>query len=143
MKLHEVQAKMAELIAANEALAAFGAPLVFTLFTDDKTVRETIATRLREKGVVLEVGAVDAARSPDTSVRGVAADASFDVFIAESPTVEHTPSGEDLRRTIIEVLMQPTDRHTPRAEFSRSESAISEQGYVLHIISFTQRVTIP
>lgn len=143
MKLHQVQAHVANLISASPALAAFGVPFTHSHFTDDETARSQIAERLRTSGVCIEVGSVEADRADDKSHRGVAADAAFDVFVAEAPKVAHTPEQEDLRREVIEAVSAIVDAYTPRAEFLRSDTAINEQGYVLYVISFTIRVTIP
>lgn len=143
VKLHQVQAHVVGLITAVSALADFGEPIAYSHFLDDETVRQTIADRLRTVGVVIEVGSVEADRADDKSGRGVAADASFDVFVAESPKVAHSPTGEELRKTVIEAVTAMGGPYTQRAEFLRSDSAKSEQGYVLHQLSFTLRVTIP
>lgn len=143
MKLHEVQPHVVGLIVAASALAAFGDPVAYSHFSDDETAQALIAERLRTAGVLIEVGGVEAMRADDKTARGVAADAVFEVFIAESPKVTHTPSQEALRKAVIEAVTAQVDAYTPRVEFQRSDTARGEQGYVLHIISFTVRVTIP
>lgn len=143
MKLENVQEYVAARIAAVPALAAFGDALLYSHFTDIDAARTAIATQLREVGVCIEVGEVEAERVDDKTIRGVAAIATFEVYVAENPKVAHTPEQKLLRKAVIEAVSAYVDQYTTRAEFHRSDTGKSEQGYVLHILTFTIRVTIP
>ena len=143
MKLHEVQSEAAARIAANTSLAAFGAAVEYSPFLDVETIKSANATRIRNVGVCIEIGEPEAERIEDRAGRGVVATATFDVFVAESPKVTHSPTGKMLRKEVIEAVTVRIDAATTPFEFLRSDTAISEQGLVLHIISFSARVTIP
>lgn len=130
-------------LAAVPALAAFGAPLAYSPFADETTARETIAARLRTTGVVLEVGLADAQRTGDRVKRGVAATATFEVFVAESISLTHTPADRALVETVATALLRETDPYEPAAEFESVESAAAESGYILHVLTFSKNVTIP
>lgn len=143
MELHEVQSHVAACIAQSPELAAFGAALVYSIFDDVNTSKTRIAERLRTTGVCIEITSVEADASDDKIVRGQAADAAFDVLVAESPSVAHSPREDLLRKSIITAVCRQVDAYTPRARFVRSDRATSEQGYVLQILSFTLRVIVP
>lgn len=143
MKLENVQSTAAALIEANATLAAFGAPIQFSPFLEENALKTDISERLRTHGVCIEIGGVEATRTSETATaRGVTADATFDVYIAESAKVAHTPSGNLLRKALIDTLTVQAP-YGQRIEFAHSDTAITEHGYILHILGFTVRVTIP
>ena len=143
MKLENVQQYVADRIMAVPALAAFGAPIQYTPFLDDDALKTAIGDQLRVKGVCIEIGQEEADRVDDPMIRGVAADASFDVFVSEAIKTAHAPSDKMLRKAVIDAVTVRLDARETPAKFLRSDTAKAEQGYVLHILSFTIRVTIP
>jgi len=144
MKLEGVQQYVADRIAAVPELAAFGAAIQFSPLLDEVALKTQISDALRTIGVCIEISSEEASRTSDVATnRGVVADASFTVYVAESPKVAHTPSGKLLRKSVISAVTSFLTPHDTRAEFSHSDTFKSEHGYVLHELAFTIRVTIP
>ena len=143
MKIGEIQASLVAAVMADPVLAAYGEPIVATPFADEAVVEALIGERLRSPGVVIEIGYPSAARSSARELRGTAATASVDLLVAESPTVSHAPAGLALQQRIVDAVQgYAASRAELPAEFESIETAVTEHGYVLHVISFTKAVIV-
>lgn len=143
MKLSEVQSNIAALITADAALAAFGPPISFSLFTDDDAGRTDIATRLREKGVVIEIGLPEATgENAKPANRYTLLDVNFEVFVAESPKVAHALQGLELVEAVSAAVQRRTSPAEHNAHCTSYAAAKSEQGYILHVLTFSIPATL-
>jgi hypothetical protein len=146
MNLAGVQAYAASQIANNSALAALlanGQPITYSPFTADETARAAIDAALRTYGVCIEVGDVSFTGDPaKPQNRFTTVDAEFDVFVAESIKVAHTPSGLSLVENVARAVELRLDARTHSARCTRYDKMLSEHGYVLHILTFTMPAEI-
>lgn len=142
MKIEDLQSFFSAAILADPALAAFGAPLITDPFVADETIESLVGQRLREIGVLIEIGYPSARRTSDRNLRGTAAAASIDILVAESPTLAHTPTGLALQQRIIDAIQSHGNRNELNGEFESIETAVSEQGYILTAIAFTKAVIV-
>jgi len=142
MKLENVQQYVSDRIMAVPALAAFGPPIIWSPFLDILTLRAAIDTQLRTKGVCIAISSVGAKRVGDRTIRGVTAEANFEVWAEELKNGAHSPSGELLRAALIDAITAFTESREPRAEFESADPLISEHGNPLQALSFSIRVII-
>jgi hypothetical protein len=143
MKLSAVQSHHAALIAAEPTLAAFGAPLIFDPGTDDDVQRKAISDRLRATGVCFEIGSVEAeGDSTKPNPRFTVLDANFPVYIAENPKVAHALSGIALVEAVATALQKRVSAYEQNARVTSYAAALSEQGYVLHILTLSVPATL-
>lgn len=139
MKPAEVQPYIANQIAGNAALFALGGtPIQFSLFRADEEAKAIIADALRANGVCYEIGPVmregDGVKPINRFVR---TDCAIDVFVGESLTKTHLPTGEDLVDAIISAVCARSPDTDEPIQFIRSASGIAENGYVLHVLRFS------
>lgn len=135
MKPSEVQAYAAARISAVPALVAFGAPILSSRFTPTEEALAAIAARLRASGVFIGVGLVS--MRPDTTkpaIRSVSGWADFDVFIAESPVLAHSPKDTELVEQVMAAVAVRATPSDPVIMFGQTEGGIEENGYVLHVV---------
>lgn len=138
MQLSEVQTHAVDQIAAVPALVEIGGAIAFSDFTDDDTARLAIEEALRAKGVFIEVGEVEASGdSEKPNHRYSLLDARFDVYIAESPTVEHSLFGMALVSAVATAIQARRDTSAPPIRCTGYGSAKSENGYILRVLSFS------
>lgn len=138
MNLENVQAYAAAQIAANSTLAAFGAAIVYSHFTADDAARAAINGALRATGVCIEIGLVSA--QGDTTKpqnRYTLLDANFDVYVAENPKVSHSPAQMNLVALVAGAMQARAGATSPAIKCTSYDSALSENGYVLHVLTFT------
>lgn len=137
MKLADVQTYASDRIKAAVALAAFGDPILYSHFTADETARAAIDTALREKGVCIEIGSVEADGDNSTpNNRGNRVEAAFEVYVAESPVVAHAPQEMALVTAVAEAVQARVDSYTQNPRCVSYSASKSEHGYVLHVLSF-------
>lgn len=143
MKLSEVQSHFAALIEADEQLGTFGEPLLFSHFTDPEASRAAIASRLRATGVCIEIGSVEAdGETARPAHRYSLVDVRVEVFVAESPQVAHEPRDLTLVERVSAAVQKRLSASEHSARCTGYAAAISEQGYVLHILSFSIPATL-
>lgn len=143
MKLSEVQSHHAGLMMADPALAAFGQPLIFDPGADDDAQRNAISARIREKGVCIEVGSIEAdGDSTKPAQRFTVLDVNFTVYIAENPRVAHAPAGIPLVEAVASALQTRISSYEPNARVTSYAAATSEQGYVLHVLTCSIPATL-
>ena len=143
MNLAGIQSYVSDQIMAVPALAALGTPLVYSHFTPDETSRAAIDAQLRSTGVCIEIGLVSAAGDPAKPYnRFVTVDAEFEVFVAESPKATHTPTEALLVEQVAQAVQARQSVSEPSARCIRYDSAKSENGYVLHVLSFVMPALI-
>jgi hypothetical protein len=140
MQLSDVRAYAAAQIAAAPALAALGAVQIINPFTDPNVTKSDLATQAATTGVVFEIG-VPELSNLETRLEGrTTADAMFSVYIAESPTVTHTPSLEALiEQTIAAVCKRPANGVQKPARMANDPKPIlfvDDNGLILHRITF-------
>ena len=143
MKLFELQDRIAQQLDADSSLRAFGAARKFSLADDEEEVKEAISTRLRESGVCLEVGSIEGTENASTAGRFALLNAQFDVYAAENPRLAHAPAGMLLVQTVIEAVTKRISQYEHAPRLVGYEAARSEQGYILHVLSFTVPVQVP
>lgn len=145
MHLSELQAHVGKKLEAAQALAAFGKPLVFSHFTDDQAARELIDKSLRAYGVCIEVGVIEASGDGEKPQnRYSLLDARFDVYVAESPeeSKKHTPSDMELVAAVATAVQARSATSDPAIRCIGYAAAKSENGYILHALSFTSPVVL-
>lgn len=140
MHLADLQSWNQSRILAAPALAAFGEPLLCDPFADPEVIKKLIGERLREKGVVIEIGDADAEAMGASDNRGKLAKATYEIFIGESVTVAHSPEKKMLCQAVADAIQDPTNSgpKEPAAEFEGYTSAKSEHGYVVHVLTFSK-----
>lgn len=136
MTLAAIQPYFAGLISADAQLSPFGAPIQVDPFQDPNAAKAAIAAALRATGVSIEVG-FPWISAPETDLGGsTLIQAMCEVFVAESPTVAHTPEKIDLlTRAISACTVRPNAIQKP-ARLRSSESLKIEGGTILHMLSF-------
>lgn len=138
MKLSAVQAYLAAQIAANTTLAGFGSPILASLESDETVVKALIDECLRTPGVCIEIAEPIGTSLSELHPGGYTKlRAQVEIFVAEkiaSPT--HTPRGLELIELVAAAL---TGGRQP-VEWAGHESFLSENGYSLHVLSFTTPV---
>lgn len=139
MKPADVQPYIAAQLSANAALLALaGAPIQFSLFTPDEDAKAAIADKLRDFGVCLEVGPVSRAGDGVKPInRFIRTDCAIAVFVGESLTKAHSPQGEALVDAVISAVATRNVNRDEAIQFVRSDSFISENGYILHVLQFS------
>lgn len=144
MNLVDVQPAVSSQIMAVADLASFGQPIEYSLSLDDESVRDQIAAGLRDKGVVIEIGALSGADANNASTPGrfAVVDTSFEVFVAENPKTTHAPANTELVSNVIAAVTKQADRHETPIRWTGYEAAKNDHGYVLHVLSFTVPVRI-
>lgn len=139
MKLSQVQSAVAASLESSAVLAAFGPVLKVSLATSDEDAVKTVNDALEAKGVLIEVGAVEAEPTGDESVNIQTMDVQLSVFVAESPTVSHTPSEIDLVQACIDQSLRPLARGV-FPKFRGLQAAVNDRGQILHIIDLSVRI---
>ena len=143
MKLSEVQSAIAAKLVASTALAGLGVPIQYSLFTADENARVAIQAALLATGVCMEIGPVGAPMPADNPMPNQTFPrAECSVFVAESRTIAHTPSGVELAEAVIGAVCTSLSRGQLVFKFNGYEAAVHEDGYVLHIINFEVPVTV-
>lgn len=143
MHLADVQDYAQARLLADAVLAAFGPPLVYTPFTADEDARAAIATRLREAGVCIEIGSVEAEGPKEQpNPRYTRLDASFEVFVAEAPKVAHTPEQMALVTRVVNALQVRVSVGEQNIRVVGYGAAVAESGYVLHVLTCTVPVLL-
>ncbi|RME67489.1 MAG: hypothetical protein D6781_13090 [Verrucomicrobia bacterium] len=135
MTLSGLQSAAQALINADAALAAFGSPLLFDPATDEAALAASITDRLEATGVAIVVGYVEAGRVGGSARGGALLQAELDLYIAESRTVAHSPSGLDLVEAAIAAMHLPTAGGITFSLLDY-EAGVDEQGYILHTLGF-------
>lgn len=144
MNLVDLQQYVSDRITAVPALAALGTPIKFSFFTTDDQAKTAINAAVREKGVCFEIGVPSANGDPTKPFnRFTTVDVNFDFYVAESPTVVHSPSELALVQLVAGAIQARVDPHTPNARCTNYMAAESVHGFVLHILSFTIPALIP
>lgn len=145
MNLAEVQSDAANRLFASPSLAAFGKARLYSHFTKNEENASEIGKTLREKKVCLEIGLVEADAVPGAQQRTPVATAKFEVLAAESVKEEdaHAPTDAVLVLEIIRAMTARIDAYDTPPQFTSYRSAVSEQGYVLHVIGFSVPVILP
>lgn len=142
MKLAEIQSKFSARIMASAPLAALGEPLLASLFDDESAAVALIGNRLRSAGALIQIGYPALARVGDHGKRGIPCSAQVVVLIAESISVAHTPAGLALMQAVCDSLHREADPYEIPAEFESSDAVTTEDGYVLHALTFTQAIAL-
>jgi hypothetical protein len=144
MKLDELQTYVSGRLMAVPALAALGAPICYSLFTDDKISREAIASSLETTGVCIEIGLPEAHEKQGASSdsRSTLLEAEFEVFIAESPKVAHVPENMGLVNQVVAAIRVRSAPFEQVPNVTSYMPAKSENGYILHVVSFTVPVIL-
>lgn len=140
--LANIQQYASDAIANDPTLSTLGAPIKYSFFTADDAARAAIQAALAAKGVCFEIGPVGATGDTDRTSRAITLNASFDVFVAESPKVAHSPSEMTLVEAVAAAIQKRLDAYTQNARCTNYESALSENGYVLHVLSFTTPLSL-
>jgi hypothetical protein len=139
MTFPQTQAYFVTMIEAASALNALGTPVTYSPFTAPESAKSAIAAALRAKGVCFEVG-FPTMRSPESKLDGATQiDAIVKVFVAESLSIPHTPN---LLSLINEVILACTairglSTGQKPARLDEGESTFHEDGYILHILTFS------
>lgn len=141
ISLSQVQAAAAAKLSAVPSLAAFGAPLLFDLHAEPEAAANAISARIRSAGVCLEVGDV-VAPSPASAVGGGLNQLSveFSVFAAEKTGGTHSPKGKALVNLIVAAICADQLPNEQGFACTGYDAAVSESGYVLHVIGFSIQV---
>lgn len=141
ISLPQVQAAAAAKLSAVPALAAFGAPILFDLHAEPEAAANAIAARIRATGVCLEIG--DAvAPSPASAVGGGLNQLSveFQLFAAEKTGGTHSPNGKALVNLIVAAICADQLPNEQGFSCTGYDAAVSESGYVMHVIGFSIQV---
>jgi hypothetical protein len=140
MKLSVVQEYIRAQLLSSPTLSAFGDPLVFSYETDESYFKSIIDERLSTVGVCIDIGQVNGSQISElhpgigSKLRG-----QVEVFVSEkiaSPT--HSPRGLALVEAVAAAII--TGRYN--VEWEGHETAITENGYALHVLSFSTPVTV-
>lgn len=141
ISLQQVQSAAAAKLSAVPALAAFGAPILFYLHAEPEAAANAIAARIRTAGVCLEIGDV-VAPYPGSLIGGGMNQlaAEFTVFAAEKTGGTHSPNGKALADLIIAAICADQLPNEQGFACTGYDAAVSESGYVLHVIGFSIQV---
>jgi hypothetical protein len=142
MNLDEVQSKVVAQISAASALIAFGVPFAFSWLDNEETIKTAITARLLASGVSIEVGAISGGGRSGAPGRGQILDVTFPVWLAENPALTHAPSGLTLIQAVISAVCKGLPGGETAPVSAGFESAIIEQGYILHVLTFSVPVRI-
>lgn len=152
MNLSEIQSSIASKLAASSEVSAYLPGLIFgfrqcrkttgEVLATDEDVAEFLASRLSTAGVVYEVGLVSCVKSDDRPGRWQIMRASVALTIAESITVTHTLSDDDLVSATMRALTAPSDDGEGPFTVESMDKDVSERGYVLHFIELSTQVEI-
>lgn len=144
MKISAVQSSAAAKLSASPLLATFGEPFLFDLHADERVANEQLDARIVATGGALRVGAVTCPRAEET-IGGVFTPlvAEFSVFFVEQIRGTHTPRGivavEEIVRALCADRLPGEDNGFTCAGY---DSALTERGYILHLVAFTHPVFV-
>jgi hypothetical protein len=142
MTLAGLQTFYAAALAASAPLAALGTPHPFDPFETDEAFNAALSTALQTTGVFIEIGQADLQRSGPRGPRGTSATATTDILVAEALKLNHTPTDKLLVQAIADAIQAYLPHGEQPAEFETYEAGHSEQGYILHALTFTKAITL-
>jgi hypothetical protein len=136
MNFDAVQPFLSGRITADADLALLGTPIQVDPFQDPEAAKSAIGNALRTTGVCFEVG-FPWIGAPETLLGGTThLEAVCEVFVAEHTQNAHTPSRATLVQRVISALTKPATGTQKPARLRASESVKTEDGYILHMMSF-------
>lgn len=121
-------------LTSNGSAGVLHAPLIEDLARNPDQGKRDIAARLRAAGLCVEIGLPTVLTAENTGSGGTFSRVALVIFVAESPTVAHTPAGLKLVDAVIEALR---DRRNQVADLQLIETDMfgTEQGYALALLT--------
>lgn len=143
MKISAVQSSAAAKLSASALLATFGEPFLFDLHADERVANEELDARVVATGGALRIGSVTCPRAEET-IGGVLTPllAEFSVFFVEKIRGTHTPRGIAAVEEIVRAMCADLPSQDNAFTCAGYDAALTEGGYILHLVAFTHPVTV-